>query len=178
MPPRSVTHVASSGPDFRDYRDQNTVFSELAAVIPHFTFSWTGDGPPRTVNCAAPSYQFFAVMGIRPVLGRLYTPREYTYIQNDTILISWKFWREQLGGDPHAIGRSLRFEDVSSTIIGVLPPMPDLYGETDVWPKLTTEPSWDYMNWRANKFLDVIARLKPGANRSVAEQQLTSILRR
>ncbi|HVH88779.1 MAG TPA: ADOP family duplicated permease, partial [Terriglobales bacterium] len=133
---------------------------------------------PRTVQCAAPTQEFFAVMGIRPILGRLYTPREYTYLQNDTILISWKFWKEQLGGDPHVIGRSLRFEDVSSIIIGVLPPMPDLYADTEVWPKLTTEPSWTYMNWRANKFLDVIGRLRPGVTRSVAEQQLTAILRR
>jgi len=169
---------AASGPDFRDYRDQNTVFSGVAAVISHFTLPWTGDGPPRIVNASAPTQQFFTVMGIRPFLGRLYTPQEYTSLKNDTMLISWKFWKEQLGGDPHVIGSVLHFEDTTSTIIGVLPPMPDLYADADVWPKLTTEPSWTYMNWRANKFLDVIGRLKPGASRGIAEQQLTSILRR
>jgi len=169
---------ASSGPDFRDYRDQNTVFSAVAAVIPHFTFPWTGDGPPRIVNATAPTQEFFSVMGIRPVLGRLYTPQEYTSLENGTILISWKFWKDQLGGDSKVIGRVLHFEGASSTVIGVLPPMPDVYADADVWPKLTTEPSWTYMNWRANKFLDVIGRLKPGTSRSVAEQQLTSILRR
>jgi putative ABC transport system permease protein len=169
---------AASGPDFRDYRDQNTVFSGVAAVISHFTLPWTGDGPPRIVNATAPTQQFFTVMGIRPFLGRLYTPQEYTSLRNDTMLISWKFWKEQLGGDPHVIGSVLHFEDTASTIIGVLPPMPDLYADADVWPKLTTEPSWTYMNWRANKFLDVIGRLKPAASRGIAEQQLTSILRR
>lgn len=169
---------ASSGPDFRDYRDQNMVFSEVAAVIPRFTEPWTGDGTPRIVNCTAPTLQFFSMVGIRPALGRLYTPEEYTSLHNSTVLISWKFWKEQLGGDPHVIGRSIRIEDVSSTIIGVLPPTPDLYPDTDIWDKLTTEPSWTYMNWRANKFLDVIGRLKPGISRSVAEQQLTSILSR
>ena len=169
---------AVSGPDFRDYRDQNTVFSGVAAAISHFTFPWTGDGPPRIVNATAPTQQFFRVLGIRPVIGRLYTPQEYTSLENDTMLISWKFWKEQLGGDPHVIGRILHFEDASSTIIGVLPPMPDLYADADVWPKLTTEPSWPYMNWRANKFLDVVGRLRPGISKSVAEQQLTSIIRR
>jgi putative ABC transport system permease protein len=169
---------AASGPDFRDYRDQNTVFSGVAAIIPRFTEVWTGDGKPRVVNCASPTQQFFSVMGIRPVLGRLYNPQEYTDLHNTTVLISWKFWKEQLGGDPHVIGRSLRIEDVASTIVGVLPPMPDLYADTDIWDKLITEPAWPFMNWRANKFLDVIARLKPGVTRSVAEQQLTSILRR
>ena len=168
---------AASGPDFRDYRDQNTVFSGVAAVVPHFSEVLTGEGSPRVVNCAAPTFQFFNVMGIHPAMGRLYTPEEYTSLHNTTILISWKFWKEQLSADPHVIGRSLRIEDVSSTIVGVLPPMPDLYSDVDVWDKLTTEPSWPYMNWRANKFLDVVGRLKPGVSRSVAEQQLTSILR-
>ena len=62
--------------------------------------------------------------------------------------------------------------------MGVLPVLPDLYPDTDIWLTLTTEPAWPFMNWRANKFLDVVARLKPGVSRSVAEAQLTSILRR
>ena len=169
---------SSSGPDFRDYRDQNTVFSGVAAVIGHFTLPWTGDGAPRIVNATAPTEQFFNVIGVRPVLGRLYTPEEYKSLENSTMVISFKFWKEQLGGDPHVIGRVLHFEQAPSTVIGVLPPMPDLYPDTDLWAKLTTEPSWTYMNWRANKFLDVIGRLKPGVSRRAAEQQLTSILHR
>src|SRR5579864_28508 len=73
---------ASSGPDFRDYRDQNTVFSGVAAVVPHFSEPWTGDGPPRVLSFAAGTEQFFAVMGIRPVMGRLFTPEEYKALNN------------------------------------------------------------------------------------------------
>ena len=173
-----VVSSHASGPDFRDYRDQNTVFSGVAAVIPHFSEVWTGDGEPRVVNCAAATADFFNVMGIRPVLGRVFVPGEFHDLRNGTVLVSWKFWKGELGGDPHVIGRVLRIEDVGSTVVGVLPPMPDLYSDVDVWAKLTTEPSWPYMNWRANKFLDVIGRLKPGTSRGVAEQQLTAILRR
>jgi putative ABC transport system permease protein len=169
---------ASSGPDFRDYRDQNTAFAAVAAVIPRFSEVWTGDGEPRVVNCAAPTLEFLEVMGIHPVVGRWYTPHEYQDLQHTTLLVSWNFWRSQLGGDPHVIGRTLRIEDVPSEIVGVMPPMPDIYSDVDIWMKLTTEPSWDYMNWRANKFLDVIGRLKPGITPNVAAQQLTAILRR
>ena len=168
---------SSSGPDFRDYRDQNTVFSGVAAIIPRFSEVWTGDGEPRVVNCAAPSVDFFNVMGLRPAMGRLFVPEEFHDLRNSTLLVSWRFWNDQLGGDPNVIGRVLRLEDVSSTIVGVLPPMPDIYSDVDVWLKLTTEPSWEFMNWRANKFLDVIGRLRPGISRSVDEEQLTSILR-
>src|SRR5215831_1617544 len=68
---------ASSGPDFRDYRDQATVFSGLAAAIPRFSEVWTGDGEPRVVTCAAPTEQFFGVLGIRPALGRVFVPEEF-----------------------------------------------------------------------------------------------------
>jgi putative ABC transport system permease protein len=169
---------ASSGPDFRDYRDQSTTLAGVVAVIPRFAEVWTGDGQPRVVTAASPTMQFFAVMGINPVLGRVFVPDEFDNLQNGTLLISWNFWKNQLDGDPHVIGRKLRLENVSSTIIGVLPPMPDLYSDVDVWLKLATEPSWEYMNWRPNKFLDVIARLAPGENPRVAEQELTTILRR
>ena len=168
----------ASGPDFRDYRDQATAFSGVAAVIPRFAEVWTGDGEPRIVTCAAATIDFFRTIGIRPVLGRVFVPDEFHDLGNSTLIVSWKFWREQLGGDPNVIGRTIRIEGVASAIVGVLPPMPDMYSDVDVWLKLTTEPSWPFMNWRANKFLDVVARLKPGMTRSVAEQQVTAILRR
>ena len=169
---------AASGPDFRDYRDQSTVFSSVAAVIPRFSEVWTGDGEPRVVNCAATTVQFFNVMGIQAAMGRVFVPSEFHDLHNETAIISWEFWKNQLGGDPHVIGRILRLEDFPSTIVGVLPPMPDLYSDVDVWLKLTTEPAWSYMDWRANRFLDVIGRLTPGVDPRVAQQELTAILRR
>jgi len=172
------TRRAASGPDFRDYRDQSTLFSGVAAIIPRFAEVWTGDGEPRVVNCAAPTAQFFSVMGIQPAMGRVFLPSEFHDLANETALISWNFWKNQLGGDPHVIGRTLRLENFPSTIVGVLPPMPDLYSDVDVWLKLTTEPAWPYMGWRANKFLDVIGRLAPGVDPRVAQQELTAILRR
>ena len=169
---------AASGPDFRDYRDQNTAFSGVAAVIPRFAEVWTGDGEPRVVNCAAATTQFFGVLGIQPVMGRVFVPGEFHDLANETAVVSWAFWKNQLGGDPHVIGRTLRLENFPSTIVGVLPPMPDVYSDVDVWLKLTTEPAWSYMNWRANKFLDVIGRLRPGVDPRVAQQELTAVLRR
>jgi putative ABC transport system permease protein len=168
----------ASGPDFRDFRGEGTTLSQVAAAIGYFSEPWTGDGEPRVVKCTGPTQQFFSLMGIRPIMGRLYTPQEYSVLNTDTLLISSKFWKEQLGGDPHVIGRRITIGGTSQTIVGVLPIMSDLYPDTDIWPTLTTEPAWPFMNWRANKFLDVVARLKPGVSRSVAEQQLTSILRR
>ncbi|MGB8805625.1 MAG: hypothetical protein WCC93_11920, partial [Chthoniobacterales bacterium] len=60
------TKIAASGPDFVDYLEQNRSFAHIAEYPPRFTFTWTGDGEPRLVNCTAPSEQFFTMLGIRP----------------------------------------------------------------------------------------------------------------
>src|SRR4029077_4132296 len=70
------------------------------------------------------------------------------------------------------------FEGVSETIIGVLPPMSDLFPNTDVWPKYTLRPSWPYMQWRGNKFLRVVGELRPGVTPTMAQEDLTATLRR
>jgi putative ABC transport system permease protein len=170
--------VAASGPDFEDYLDQNRSFVRLAEYIPRFTFTWTGDGEPRLVTCTSVSQEFFPILGIRPFLGRLYEPREYTYLENDTLIVSYDFWKNQLGSDPNVIGRVMHFEGVSETIVGVLPPLSDLFPDTDVWPKHTVRPSWPYMKWRGNKFLSVMGELKPGVTPAMAQEDLTAILRR
>jgi predicted permease len=170
--------IAASGPDFVDYLEQNRSFAHIAEYLPRFTFTWTGDGEPRLVNCTAASEDFFTTLGIRPYLGRLYEPQEYTYLENDTLIVSYRFWKNQLGGDPHVIGRVVHFEGVNQTIVGVLPPMSDLFPDTDVWPKLTIRPSWPYMQWRGNKFLRVVGEVKLGVTPAMAEEELTTILRR
>jgi putative ABC transport system permease protein len=170
--------VAASGPDLIDYLEQNRSFANLAGYIPLFTFTWTGDGEPKLVNCTSVSEQFFPIFGIKPYLGRLYEPREYTYLENDTLVVSYRFWKNQLGGDPNVIGRVVHFEGVSETIIGVLPPMSDLFPNTDVWPKHTVRPSWPYMQWRGNKFLRVVGELRPGVTPTMAQEDLTATLRR
>jgi putative ABC transport system permease protein len=170
--------IAASGPDYLDYRDQNRSFANIAEYIPRFTFTWTGEGEPKLVTCTGVSEDFFATLGVHAYLGRLYEPRDYTYLENDTMIVSYRFWKNQLGGDPHVIGRTIRLQDDSLTIIGVLPPMSDLFPDTDVWPKLTTNPSWPFMQWRSNKFLRVIGELKPGVTPAMAEEDLTAILRR
>ena len=172
------TRIAASGPDYLDYREQNKSFNRIAEYLPRFTFTWTGDGEPKLVNCTAASEDFFATLGIRPYLGRPYEPREYTYFKNDTIIVSYRFWKNQLGGDLQVIGRRIRLQDESVAIVGVLPPMSDLFPETDVWPKLTTRPSYPFMQWRGNKFLRVVGELHPGVTPAMAEEDLTAILRR
>jgi putative ABC transport system permease protein len=171
-------HIAASGPDFLDYSDHNSSFTAMAEMIPEFTSTWTGDGDPRLVNCAGISDDFFRMLEVHPMLGRFYSPSEYAVLGSGKIVISSSFWKNKLQGDPNVIGRVIHLEEEANTIIGVAPPLPDLLPDVDVYPTLTTRPSWPYMKWRANKFLTVMGRLKPGATAASAEKDLTAILRR
>jgi putative ABC transport system permease protein len=167
--------IGASMPEFEDYKAQSHSFEYLANFLSGWTITWTGQGDPRTVNCTGISYDFFPMLGIKPYLGRLYEPNEY-HVDGVQVVISYRFWREQLGSDAHVVGRVLNLDGAASTVIGVTPPVPDLFPETDIWAK--DEPDFGWMRIRGNKFLDVLGRLKPGVTREQAEQELTAILQR
>ena len=164
-----------SGPDFDDMHDQSRSFDKVAEVLPYFTYTMTGEGDPRNVKCTAISYDLFPILGVRPLMGRLYTPEEY-HIDGGNVVISERFWREQLGSDPHVIGRVLMMSGEPLPVIGVMPDLPDFLPETDVWAKMV--PELEFMHWRQNKFLTVVGRLKKGVDSRQAEQELSTILRR
>ena len=167
--------IGASMPEFEDYKDQSKSFEYLTNLLSGWTYTWTGQGEPRTVNCTGISYDFFPMLGIQPFLGRLYQPEEY-HIDGVQVVISYRFWAGQLGSDPHVIGRVLNLDGTAQTVIGVTPPLPDLFPETDVWAK--DVPDFGWMRIRANRFLNVVGRLNPGVTRQQAEQELTAILHR
>ena len=164
-----------SGPDFDDIHDQSRSFEKATMLIPYFTYTWTGDGEARNLKCTAITHEFFPMLGIQPILGRLYTPEEY-HVDGGTVVISAHFWKQQLGGDPHVLGRNMKLGGGEATVIGVMPDLPDMFPDIDIWAKVI--PELEFMHWRQNKFLSVMGRLKPGVTRQQAEQEITAILGR
>ena len=174
-PEEKLIKTGASGPDFQDYKEQSHSFEDLAEVLPHFTYTLVGQGDPRTVICTGISYDFFPMLGLHPLLGRLYTSEEY-HTDGVQVVISERFWKEQLGGDPQVLGRVLNLGGDAQTVIGVMPTLPDMFPDTDIWAKVIPDFAW--MRLRGNKFLTLIGRTKPGVSQSQAEQDLTAILRR
>ena len=162
QPGENLSRIRTSNPDFEDFRDQNHSFEQIGEALP-FTETLVGQGEPQVIRCTAASPEFYSMLGIRPVLGRLYRPEEY-HEDAVTLLISYSFWQRMFGGDRNVIGRVINLGNSNQTIIGVLPPLPDIYPETEAWPTLV--PDFQFMKWRANRFLDVIGRLKPGVSRA------------
>ncbi|MGC2698036.1 MAG: ABC transporter permease [Candidatus Angelobacter sp.] len=173
--PRQRSHTDFSGPDFVDFRDQNRSFEQIANVLPYFSETLVGEGEPQILRCTAISPEFFPMLGVRPLIGRLYRPDEYHH-DGSVVVISYSLWQRQFNGDPNVLNRVIHLGDSSETIIGVMPPLPDIYPRTEIWAQLI--PDFQFMKWRGNRFLDVMGKLKPGVSVRQAQEDLTGILRR
>lgn len=170
-----LSHIYTSGPDYIDFRDQTHSFEHIADAIPYFTETLTGEGEPQVARCTAVSPNFFPMLGVHPLLGHLYRT-DKNGRDDANVVIAYSLWRRLFHGDPHVIGRIIRLGGDNQTIIGVMPPLPDIYPQTEIWATLITD--FQFMQWRGNRFLDVIGRLKPGVSPRQAEQELTTILHR
>ena len=131
---------------------------------------------------------YFGVLGVRPQLGRFFTPGELeppTAVQ--AVVISDRLWRSQFGGSGDAVGRVLRLNGLDFRVIGVVPPAfrgTDRIGDMDVWvpfpvySRIRHQPSLNAAsrNWAA--LFHLVGRLRPGVDAATAQAQLRSAMQR
>ena len=159
--------TAASYPDFFDWRAQNHSFEHLVSY--HDTlFVLTGLDRPVQLDGEITSWDLLAALGVRPELGRGFTPDEEKQ-GTKVVLISHSLWVSQFGADKDVVGRSLRFSGSLFTIIGVMPPsfrFPVTRPNNAVWTTLALDDDPldahpDVRN-RGSHFPNVFGRLKPG----------------
>ena len=139
----AVEHSDWSGsiayPNLRDWQDQNTVFEGISAFL-GADFNLQGKDGPGHVHGILVSPNFFAVMGVKPRLGRTFSGDETEPGHGRVAVLSEALWRSQFGGDPDIIGRTVSINDQSFTIIGV---MPASFSFGQIWVPLVPDPSWE-----------------------------------
>ena len=171
---RNMRQMPFSLPRFWHYRDGQTVFSKIA-VDSGMGFILTGLGDPVQLNGAIVTANYFELLGVRPLRGRLFLPNEED--KADVALVSEHFWRKQLAGDPQAVGRALTLNGVPTTIVGVIPTMPlSWWGpDCEIWtPKPFQLPGMTRAQlMRGVGYLRGIGRLKPGITIEQAKAALT-----
>ena len=82
---------------------------------------FTGNGEPVRVHAANVDAGLLATIGVQPMLGRWVSADEDVKGGARNVVVSYPFWRDFLGGDPHVLGRAIRLSDKSYTVIGVMP---------------------------------------------------------
>src|SRR5262249_53657696 len=157
----------------RDWNRLNTSFSAITGYYTQDSSELSGPLPER-VKQSFVAPRFLEVLGVSPVLGRDFTSEENRFGGPNAMLISDRFWRRRFNSDPAAIGKSLRFDQVSYTIVGVLPAS-FLFQDRDVdlWsPVFMHAP---YAQGRKLTWFATIGRLRPQVTLEQARADLASI---
>jgi predicted permease len=109
-----------SFPNFRDWRKDNTTFSMLG-ISRGNSFTLTGSGEAEQVRVQFVSTDFLPMLGVEPVIGRLFEEGEDEFGASPIVLISAGFWNRKFGSARDVIGKGLTLDGRSYTIVGVVP---------------------------------------------------------
>jgi putative ABC transport system permease protein len=167
---------AFSIPDFLDVQKSSTTLESVAVFQGSGTMITEGGGDPERILGAAVNADYFPLLRVKPVLGRVFTRDDDKPGAADVILLSYGLWQRRFGGDPNIIGREINLGG-KTTVIGIMPagfqyPITD--DPQDFWEPIFPA-EWltkEAREERANRFLPVIARLKPGATLAQAKADL------
>lgn len=162
--------------NFIDWRDQNRAFAQIAAFGGN-SMSLTGRGEPERIEGARVSASLFPLLGVAPVLGRVFTAEEDRPDAPGVIVLSHGLWQRRFGGDPGIIGQTLTLNYRPFTVIGVMPApfrFPDR--EQEFWLPMAFEP--EEAAGRGDHYLHVVARLGPGVTMWQAQAEMADIAAR
>jgi putative ABC transport system permease protein len=174
-----VTHLSPystvSEPEFVDYRNGAKRFERLAAFTTT-SGTLTGDRDPERVTVTRVSDGFFSILKVPAAIGRTFVPEEDRRhgMPRRAAVLSHGLWTRRYGGDTSLVGKEIRINDVSVTVVGVMPERFDFpSSETAMWTPLRL--NYDTLWTRNNHYLQMIARLTPGATAEGATAELNTL---
>ena len=151
------------------WKEQNTTFDGMA-FFSNPDFNLSRMGPPRHVQGAKVTRDMMDVLGLKPVLGRNFTPEEDRPKGEKVVLLGYSLWQELFSGDHGVLGRTLVLDDEPYKIVGVLPREAVFPDRAELWVPLGPKPDSDN-GW----YLSGIGRLKPGVTTQQALADLTRV---
>ncbi len=164
-----------TAPDFIDWRAGSRTL-DLAALTT-YNANLTGIDEPERVTAARVTANYFAVLGVRPLLGRVFTPDEEPEGGPHVVVLTEGFWRNRLGADSSALGRTITLDDVPYAIVGVMGAGAEaLENGENMWVPLALRRN--EIAATGARFLNVVARLHPGVRPERATGELQAVATR
>jgi predicted permease len=117
----TVGNLFSSPAEYVRLRDRTRAFSELAAYNPALDLALSGDGEPVRVSGSSVSANLFATLGVGAQIGRTFLAEDNHTGHDNLVVMSHDFWLQRYSGDPRILGRTLRLDGISRTVVGVMP---------------------------------------------------------
>jgi putative ABC transport system permease protein len=194
LPATNVARGLVSGPDFKDYQQETTMFQGFAGAVAT-AGTLTGEGPPERITNAYVTSNLLALLGARPVVGRTHVADDAFAIDPKTfgspnpnlppgkVVLSYGLWQRRFGGDRGVIGKTIQMDGWGSVVVGVLPadfrlflpPDAGMPSDIDAWGVLPSNIS-DFA--RDGAWLTVVARLKNGVTLEQGQQDMDRIAAR
>ena len=163
-----------SYPNFADWRDNREVFEAASAVRSDESYNMTSVGEPQRLQGRLVSAGFLTLLGVKPILGRDFLADDDRPGATPTVILSYELWNRSFGGDSNVIGRAVKLNNQSYTVIGVTPQNFQFEGLADV--SIPIGLSADRFRARgADPGISVVARLKPNMTQQQAEAELNAI---
>jgi len=171
-------NMTFSVPEMNDLKSRVTTisaFGDFSTV----DFALVGlGGEPRMVKSGVVGGSFFDVMGLRPVLGRLLNAHDDGPDAAPVVVLTNRFWRTSLNGDPTVIGRTIRVGPRPATVVGVLEPSVPYPADTEIIANVVTSPHHlgaTMVTNRVHRMSELFGRLAPGASLEDARAELTTV---
>lgn len=169
---QNIAEDIGSYPAYLDWKQQSTSYDDMAGFSPQ-NFTLVGSGEPERIVGAAVTASFFPVMGLQPVMGRVFTEANETPGQDTPIVISHGLWQRRFGGAADVIGKTITLNNRPREIIGVMPASLQWPQRAELWAPLA--PPQQVRESRTSFWLPVIGRLKPGIPVEQAHTEMDGI---
>jgi len=164
--------------NFIDWRSQNHVFERMGAAE-YWTPNLTGTDNPEKLWALHVTPDIFPILGVQPLLGRVFLPEEQEAGKEREVVLSYPLWQSHFGGDANVLGRSVVLSGEKYTVVGVMPRefkfAPFWATKTELWAPLALGAR---LTDRGGGSLRVFARLKPGVTLTNAQAEMTAITSR
>ena len=164
-----------------DWRRESRTLSEVAAWwIEHTTLLGDSGNDAEEVPSAMVTADFFAAIGVAPLLGRTFGPGEVASEERATVL-SYELWQRRFGADETIVGRDVRFKEASWRVLGVMPASfrtpGTLEGEVQLFKPWDFERDYAHHSGppRDFRFLRAAARIAPGVSLQAAQAEIDGI---
>ena len=157
-----------SGHEYAAFKERATSFEALTLIQPN-GFNLTGRGDPLMVDVGEVSTEYFSVVGVPPLLGRTFAPGEDQAGGAKVVVLGHKLWSQRFGSDPNVLNQTVRLNDQSYTVIGVMPALelvPDVLVPIDLRGELRKVGKHSHQ---------IMGRLKPGITLEQAEAELAHV---
>jgi len=146
--------------DYFIFREQSTAFQDIG-LYQGDSVSVTGTAEPERVDALIVTDGMLPILGIPPMLGRVFTKADDSRGAPDTAVLTYGYWRRKFGGDPSVIGKTIVVDGKQRQIIGVMPQRFHFLDRSD--PAIITPFQFDRNKTNLGNFsYDGVARLKPG----------------